>query len=165
MLSEDLDSSVRSLNETGLLSANETSEINWADEGCMIDVKDQAQCGSCVPFAAASVMEALISIRDTKANADNLVDPIRLSEQHMLECSMRGAAVVETDYGNLGCDGAYPYKQAEFIVAEGVVAYDNYRSYSESDSVACEHDAADVVAKAASYGRLTANTPLTEVLA
>lgn len=118
--------------------------INWADEGNLTPVKNQGGCGSCVAFATTTAVEGLVSIRDG-------TEPVRLSEQHMVDCAARGAENVSTDYGNYGCGGGWIYKYFNFVIGEGAVEYDDYRAYSATDGT-CEHDPADVAVQGSQRG-------------
>ena len=58
----------------------------------MYPVKDQGSCGSCWAFTSNSVLEGTIAAKTGKA-------PVRLSEQHLVDCS--------GPYGNGGCGGGW----------------------------------------------------------
>lgn len=99
-------------------------------------------------------MEGLISIKKTAENDGTLVEPVRLSEQHLIDCARTGAANVSKDYGNTGCDGGFLENYADFVITEGVVTYDSYRPYENADGE-CEHNPDDVVENAFEQGRIT----------
>lgn len=127
--------------------------INWVELGHTTPVKAQGTCGACVAFTMATVMESLISIKETAENGGDRVAPSRISEQHMVDCARSGAINVSRNYYNYGCDGGYIHRYADFVLGEGVVAYDDYRPYEGKHGV-CEHNPADVVIKAAEDGQI-----------
>ena len=99
-----------------------TTTIDWSEQNTT-PVKDQGSCGSCVPFANTTCVEARWSIKNSNAT------PVRLSEQHAMDCSKNLG-----DYGNLGCRGGWPWAQYDFMVDYGVVNYDTYPiPYKERD--------------------------------
>ena len=141
------DSSGRRLQSTG--------EVNWADAGHTGPVKDQGYCGSCVAFSVSSVLEGMYSIAATSANGDTLVDPQRLSEQHMVDCAQA--------YGNYGCEGGWEYKYANFLIAEGAALYDDYRPYNAQDG-SCDTPDATVSPKITSYGSFGSTSTIGDVV-
>lgn len=68
--------------------------VNWAERGHLTPVKEQGTCGACVPFSMTTAIEALVSIKKTAENGGVLVKPVRLSEQHMLDCGKKDAVNV-----------------------------------------------------------------------
>lgn len=123
-------------------------EVNWADTN-LTPVKDQGQCGSCVAFATSTITEGLISIKTGN-------DPVRLSEQHLVDCASINATNFETNYGNYGCSGGWIYKYLNFIIGEGVCPSEAYGAYTATDGT-CLHDPEGVVAQGATRGYITTN--------
>lgn len=121
--------------------------IDWRELGHLTPVKDQGLCGACVPFSMATTVEALISIRDTEENGGEIVEPQRLSEQHLLDCA-KGSP-----YWNYGCNGGWIRRYSQYIIDNGVVPYDSYRPYESKDGL-CEHNEDDVVVKATEKGQI-----------
>ena len=69
--------------------------ISWVDQGCVNDIQDQGQCGSCWAFASVDSMEG----RHCVATGELL----KFSEQQLVDCSAL----------NSGCNGgleAYAYR-------------------------------------------------------
>lgn len=127
-------------------------QVNWVDSGNMTSVKDQGRCGSCVAFAVTSVAEGMKSIQSGEA-------PVRLSEQHEVDCAsiyVSADMFDGTNYGNYGCQGGWSYKYFDFQIGEGVIEYDDYKPYTATDET-CEHDDADVAFKPVSKGQITSN--------
>lgn len=85
---------------------------NWADEGFVTDVKDQAQCGASVSFSVAGVMESLIRIKNNEPTLD-----IDLSEQDIVACGPRG-----NGWG--GCDGNDFDRVCDYVQYYGIVDED-----------------------------------------
>lgn len=71
----------------------------------------------------------------------------------MLDCAKREAVNVSQDYGNWGCQGGWIKNYSDFVITEGVIPYDNYLPYADTEKV-CEHDPAKVVANATSAGQI-----------
>ncbi len=83
------------------------SSLDWRNNNgtnYISSVKDQDTCGSCWSFAACGVVEALRKINgQTACGFDDL------SEQFIVSC----------DPNDLGCDGGYPDKVANFFMNTG----------------------------------------------
>lgn len=118
-------------------------EVDWSENN-LTPVKNQGSCGSCVAFAVTTIAEGLESIKTGNA-------PVRLSEQHQVDCAARNADNVSTDYGNYGCGGGWIYKYFNFNIGEGAVNYDDYRAYNARDGT-CEHNPANVSVQGATRG-------------
>mmetsp|Transcript_63347 Transcript_63347/g.177158 ORF Transcript_63347/g.177158 Transcript_63347/m.177158 type:complete len:668 (+) Transcript_63347:2-2005(+) len=65
------------------------AQLDWRERGVVGPPRDQGTCGSCWAFATVGMLEGQV--------AKMYGSLIRLSEQHLLDCSW--------SYGNLACDG------------------------------------------------------------
>jgi KDEL-tailed cysteine endopeptidase len=73
-------------------------------------IKNQQSCGSCWAFAATSVYEAVVAVK-------NQAKPIRLSEQEMVDCDTRSS----------GCGGGfYTNGWEQSRKAGGAASYESY---------------------------------------
>jgi len=78
----------------------EATSIDHVALGHMTPVKDQGYCGSCWAFASNSVLEGTVAaMRNTT--------PLRLSEQHLVDCTLNGRTVNGNAYYNYGCGGGW----------------------------------------------------------
>jgi hypothetical protein len=56
------------------------AEVDWEQQGKVVGVKDQGDCGSCYSFGSAAAVESAHAIKHG-------VSPVALSEQAILDCS------------------------------------------------------------------------------
>uniref|UniRef100_M4B885 Peptidase C1A papain C-terminal domain-containing protein n=1 Tax=Hyaloperonospora arabidopsidis (strain Emoy2) TaxID=559515 RepID=M4B885_HYAAE len=80
-----------------------STEKDWTTSGCVVDVKNQGQCGSCWAFAAVAALESAICV------AGQPLTP--LSEQQLVDC----------DTTSYACQGGYPGDALDFIKRSGGV--------------------------------------------
>jgi C1A family cysteine protease len=67
-------------------------EVDWRTKGCVTEVKDQKQCGSCYSFAATAAMEWCHACKAGHGLTS-------LTEQQCVDCSL--------SCGNLACQGGW----------------------------------------------------------
>jgi len=89
-----------------------SGSFNWADEGMLTAVKDQAQCGSCWAFSATETIET------AWAMAGN--DLVEYAPQQMVSCSTKDA----------GCNGGMPSNAFEYVKATGGMCLDEDYPYT-----------------------------------
>lgn len=110
---------------------NPPSQFSWTDNGgdWTTPAKYQGNCGSCWDFAAVSVLESIINIREgvSRLNPD-------LSEQYVMSCLPASG----------GCRGGDPYLAFKYIMSTS--SEGNYRNgivlescfpYEANDDVPC----------------------------
>jgi len=138
----------------GLVARAET--IDHAADGKMYPVKQQGNCGSCWAFAANSALEGTIAI----ANGSN---PTRLSEQHLVDCTL-GSSQFNKDlfgktYGLWGCDGGWMNYAWKFQKEQGIMTDADYpyTSGSTGTETQCAHDASKTIGKVARWGQIRDN--------
>ncbi|KAL7732356.1 hypothetical protein ACLKA6_004340 [Drosophila palustris] len=79
------------------------SSVDWRAKGAVTPVKQQAHCGSCWAFAAASTLESATFLKTKKL--------VPLSEQNLVDCSTR--------YNNHGCNGGWPASALVYVKDNG----------------------------------------------
>eukprot|EP00922_Rhytidocystis_sp_ex-Travisia-forbesii_P043635 GHVS01065099.1.p1 GENE.GHVS01065099.1~~GHVS01065099.1.p1 ORF type:complete len:530 (+),score=96.68 GHVS01065099.1:257-1846(+) len=89
---------------------NVPKSIDWKEKGCVSEVKDQKQCGSCWAFSTTGALEGA-----NCAQGGKLLD---LSEQQLVDCGK--------PEGNMGCDGGQMDEGFQYVI-------DNKGICSESD--------------------------------
>eukprot|EP00386_Alphamonas_edax_P006403 GDKI01020727.1.p1 GENE.GDKI01020727.1~~GDKI01020727.1.p1 ORF type:complete len:388 (-),score=165.22 GDKI01020727.1:764-1927(-) len=118
--------------------------LDWREKGCITDVKNQGQCGSCWAFSATGALEGAACAAGLPLT--------NLSEQHLVDCA--------TKEGNMGCSGGemqlafqyvqrngglcsetdYPYKavngQCKASSCENVFEIEGYRAVPQDDEKA-----------------------------
>lgn len=108
----------------------------------MTPVKDQGYCGSCWAFASNTVLEGTVA-------AMKGTNPIRYSEQHLVDCTLNGRSVNGNAYYNYGCGGGWMQEAWRFQQNEGVMLNTDYPYESDSTYTegACRHDASKIIGK------------------
>ena len=81
------------------LNVKAPESVDWRDKNVVCDIKDQAQCGSCWAFSTISAQESAWAI------AGNTL--LSLSEQNVVDCCSLC----------YGCNGGWPYKTIEYVIA------------------------------------------------
>lgn len=83
---------------------------------------------------------------------------MRLSEQHVVDCTLTTNAANEEmfgkDYLAYGCEGGWMTWAWDFVKDQGVMSYEDYPYFSgdTGSEGACKHDASKTVASVASWG-------------
>ena len=93
-----------------------TTDKDWTTSGCVVDVKNQGQCGSCWAFAAVAALESAICLAGKPL--------ISLSEQQLVDCD-------KTSYA---CQGGYPGDALSFVKRSGGVCKDQDYPYVSGDT-------------------------------
>ena len=103
--------------------------VDLAADGHMGEVKQQGQCGSCWAYTANSVVEGTVSRKKTQAQG-KFVEPIHLSEQMIIDCTMKGQTSYEfpsgNDYQMGGCNGGWMEYAWWLMTAEGAITEADY---------------------------------------
>ncbi|XP_060600221.1 procathepsin L-like [Ruditapes philippinarum] len=81
-------------------------EVDWRDQDCVTEVKDQGQCCSCYAFAAVGALESHTCLKFPNKAAEPL------SEQNILDCSK--------PLGNHGCDNGNPFMALKYAMEKGL---------------------------------------------
>ncbi|CEG43342.1 RxLR-like protein [Plasmopara halstedii] len=95
------------------ISSNSTEPLaaakDWTASGCVTQVKNQGQCGSCWAFAAVGALESAICLAGKPL--------IPLSEQQLIDC----------DESSYACQGGFPGDALSFIQqTDGVCTEESY---------------------------------------
>lgn len=128
----------------------ESMEVDWVARGNVGPIKSQGGCGSCYAFSATTNFEAMLSIATGEP-------PIRVSEQHMVDCFARGYEGSIWG-GNYGCSGGWEnecwngYQQHG-----GAIAYNDYTYTGTEDD--CKMDGKTRVAQVEDWGRFGKGKP------
>nr|BAN20173.1 cathepsin L [Riptortus pedestris] len=85
-------------------------EVDWRQQGAVTPVKNQAACGSCWAFSATGALEGQ-HFRKTG-------QLVKLSEQQLVDCG--------GEYGNLGCQGGWPYRGYYYMINKGIATTQDY---------------------------------------
>jgi len=111
------------------LIADATTVDHFAD-GFMHKVKNQGGCGSCWAFAANTAAEGTLA-KKTNTN------PIHMSEQHMVDCTLSASAGGQEfrgkDYQAWGCEGAWMEYAWDFQKDHGAMLEEDY-PYTSGDT-------------------------------
>ncbi|KAH0788832.1 cysteine protease 8 [Histomonas meleagridis] len=112
--------------------------FDWRDKGAVCPIKDQAQCGSCWAFSAASAAESAWFIANNEL--------ISLSEQNLVDC-------VTSCYG---CNGGWPYKTYDYVIKKqgGQFMREDDYPYTGTDG-SCQWDSSKGVIKIKSYVKIS----------
>lgn len=104
------------------------ASFDWREKGCVREVKDQGQCGSCWAFSATGSLEGAAC-----AQVGSKVD---LSEQQLLDCS--------GFEGNNGCNGGEMEFAFQYVVDNhGLCSEKDYPYTMEEDK--CKHTCKPVI--------------------
>ncbi|KAG7396557.1 hypothetical protein PHYBOEH_002122 [Phytophthora boehmeriae] len=107
----------------GLSNSTVDAAKDWTTSGCVVDVKNQGQCGSCWAFAAIAALESAICLAGQPL--------VPLSEQQVVDC----------DSTSYGCEGGWPGNALEYIQGAGGVCTEDgypYISGENTDRQSCE---------------------------
>ncbi|VDP83361.1 unnamed protein product [Echinostoma caproni] len=107
--------------------------IDWRESGCVSEVKDQGDCGSCWAFSASGAAEGQYMKKYGK--------PIRFSEQQLVDCSR--------EYGNHGCGGGDMNRAFQYMETYGMLSEDDY-AYKAVEG-RCQYDPNKVRATVTGY--------------
>ena len=119
----------------------------------MGDVKDQGSCGSCWAFAATTALEGTIAIKKNR-------DPVRLSEQQIVDCTLTTNPENEKQFGKdyraWGCQGGWMSYAWDFMHDQGAMTdadypYNSGRTMTENE---CGHDTSKTVGKVDTYNQI-----------
>lgn len=86
--------------------------VNWKSRGCVAEIKNQAQCGSCWAFSSTGALEGAICAKTGK-----LLD---LSEQQLVDCAGKE--------GNYGCEGGEMERAFQYVIDnKGLCSEQDYK--------------------------------------
>lgn len=83
---------------------------DWRDSGAVNPVQNQASCGSCWAFSAATTLESEHFIKTGKL--------LKFSEQQFVDCA--------GSYGNYGCNGGFQAGAFNYAAANYLMSEDSY---------------------------------------
>ena len=125
----------------------------------MYGVKDQGGCGSCWAFASNSALEGTIAAKTKQP-------PVRLSEQHVVDCSLtnnqHNIDMFGENFSAYGCNGGWMSWAWYFQHKAGVMLDSDYpyTSGSTGRETRCAHDWNKVIGKRPiSWGRMASYVP------
>eukprot|EP00922_Rhytidocystis_sp_ex-Travisia-forbesii_P020403 GHVS01030022.1.p1 GENE.GHVS01030022.1~~GHVS01030022.1.p1 ORF type:complete len:499 (+),score=97.65 GHVS01030022.1:23-1498(+) len=94
-----------------VVDADVPKNWDWKEKGCVSEVKDQKQCGSCWAFSTTGALEGA-----NCAQGGKLLD---LSEQQLVDCAQAE--------GNEGCDGGEMDSGFQYVIDnKGICAEQDY---------------------------------------
>ena len=110
-------------NVSNRLGVVDAVTLDHVKDGWMYPVKNQGGCGSCWAFAANSALEGTIAKK-------NGTTPVRLSEQHLVDCTLRRNSFNKNlfgeDYGLWGCGGGWMATAWYFQYKNGIMLDSDY---------------------------------------
>jgi len=110
------------------------ASVDWRTKGYVTPVKDQGQCGSCWAFSATGSLEGQWFKKTNKL--------ISMSEQNLVDCSGK--------YGNMGCNGGWPYQAYNYIKDnKGIDTEASYKYEAIDDK--CRYNPANSAATVTGY--------------
>jgi C1A family cysteine protease len=92
------------------LSNDLSDSVDWFEKGCVSDVKDQGQCGSCWAFSTVGALEGLQA--QESGNLETF------SEQYLVSCA--------SSYGNHGCNGGLMQRAFSYVIDNGIPSEESY---------------------------------------
>merc|ERR1712045_222521 len=146
----------------GGLGVVDATTVDHVKDGHMIGVKNQGSCGSCWAFAANSALEGAVSAKSGR-------DPVRMSEQHLVDCTLRNNShnmdLFGEDFGLWGCGGgwmatAWYFQSKHGVMLDSDYPYTSGRTGTESP---CAHDTDKIVGKVSGWGRIYASEGIQRV--
>lgn len=90
-------------------------KVDWVDEGALSPIQNQGGCGSCWAFAAVAATEAAYFIKTGQL--------IKLSEQHMVDCS------IPSEFTIAGCSGGFYDGPSKYLLKYGLQLEKDYPYY------------------------------------
>ncbi|NXU77889.1 CATS protein, partial [Oreotrochilus melanogaster] len=111
--------------------------MDWREQGCVTEVKNQGSCGSCWAFSAVGALEAQVKLKTGKL--------VALSPQNLIDCS--------TTYGNQGCSGGFMTNAFQYIIDnQGIDSEDSYPYTAQNGT--CEYNSSARAATCSRYVEL-----------
>ena len=95
--------------------------IDWREKGCVNEVKNQGQCGSCWAFSATGALEGAYCAAG--------LGKVDLSEQQLVDCASKE--------GNDGCRGGLMSQAFQYVLNNGGLCSEADYSYKGKDG-ACK---------------------------
>lgn len=89
--------------------------LNWAERGCVTEVKDQAKCGSCWAFSATGAIEGAVC-------AQTGHKAVSLSEQQLIDCA--------GPEGEHGCSGGLMDRAFRYVTRAGGLCQESDYPYA-----------------------------------
>ncbi|XP_062378187.1 procathepsin L-like [Sardina pilchardus] len=115
-----------------------SASVDWRENGCVTDVKDQGDCGSCWAFSVTGALESHYCIYYGYL--------YELSEQQLVDCS--------SSYGNEGCNGGLMDPSFEYVIDNGGIDTEDYYPYEGEDGD-CRFNAAGIAVTCSGYTDVT----------
>lgn len=89
--------------------ADNSTCLDWRDEGVVTKPKNQGGCGSCWSFVTTGMLESYYAIQNKKASKPMNIK--LLSEQHLVDCTNK----TTSEYGSSGCKGGHAFYSWGYI--------------------------------------------------
>ncbi|KAG8449846.1 hypothetical protein GDO86_016497 [Hymenochirus boettgeri] len=120
---------------------NIPESIDWRDQGCVTEVKNQGGCGSCWAFSAVGALEGQLKIKTGKL--------VSLSPQNLVDCSSK--------YGNKGCNGGFMTGAFQYVIDNKGIDSESSYPYHAMDEQ-CHYDASGNSSSCAKYIEIVPGT-------
>lgn len=125
-------------------------DVDHHAAGHMTPVKDQGQCGSCWAFASNSTLEGTLAAKTGR-------QPIRLSEQQLVDCTLGSRKDKNgKSYGMYGCGGGWMSVSWDYQTANGFMTDEDYPYVSGTTrtETACQYNEDKVIGQVTSWRSL-----------